>query len=100
MTSPNSSHENCMTIDHIKHVTHWSYTTTDILNNYHFSAFYHFKFLPSFNSPCHKYSAYSIKSLIAYMVLFKAFKQASIVDSQGGAKQKWYILQEWGVLEK
>jgi hypothetical protein len=34
------------------------------------------------------------------MVLFKAFKQASIVDSQGGAKQKWYILQEWGVLEK
>jgi hypothetical protein len=94
MTSPDSSHENCMTIDHTKHVTHWSNTTTDILNNYHFLAFYHFKFLPSFNSHCHKYSACSIRSLIAYTVLFKAFKKASIVDSQGGVKQKWCILQE------
>jgi hypothetical protein len=75
MTSSDGFHENCMTIDHTKNVTHWSYTTTNILNNYHSSAFCHFKFLPSFNSPCHKYSACSIRSLIAYIVLFKAFKQ-------------------------
>jgi hypothetical protein len=34
----------CYLIDarslHTKHVTHWSYTTSDILNNYHFLEFY------------------------------------------------------------
>jgi hypothetical protein len=100
MTSPNSSNENCMTIDHTKHVTHWSYTTINILNNYHSSAFCNFKFLPSFNSPCHEYSTCSIRSPIVYMVLFKAFKQANMVDSQRGPKQKWCILQEWAVLGK